>query len=243
MERASDFLVNELKVVSSEDVGERIFFISAKEVLLARQQEQKGLSLQSGAIADGFPMRYMEFQDFERKFEECISKSAVETKFAQHSHRGKYIVTDTKQVMDHVFESSQKSRSEKMMLRKELWDKVDFTEKQLTLLTQEMKDKIRQMVEDVECKVSKALSEEIRRLGVLVDEFANPFHPDPMVLNVYKKELHRHCECGLGSNLRAKLSTALQLNMENSQKEMTERVNNELGSIFCCSCKEFYYML
>lgn len=88
-----------------------------------------------------------------------------------------------------------------------------------------MKDKIRQMVEDVECKVSKALSEEIRRLGVLVDEFSNPFHPDPMVLNVYKKELHRHVESGLGSNLRARLSTALAMNMENSQKEMTERMS------------------
>jgi hypothetical protein len=46
MERASDFLVNELKVVPPEDVGERIFFISAKEVLQARLQEQKGLPLQ-----------------------------------------------------------------------------------------------------------------------------------------------------------------------------------------------------
>lgn len=170
-------------------------------------------------------MRYLEFQDFERKFEECISKSAVQTKFEQHSHRGKHIVNDTKGVMNHVFESAQKVRTEKMMLRKELWDKIDFTEKQLQLVTHEMKDKIRQMVEDVECKVSKALSDEIRRLGVLVDEFSNPFHPDPMVLNVYKKELHRHCESGLGSNLRARLSTALAMNMENSQKEMAERMS------------------
>lgn len=46
MERASDFLVNELKVVAAEDVVERIFFVSAKECLQARQQEQKGQSLQ-----------------------------------------------------------------------------------------------------------------------------------------------------------------------------------------------------
>lgn len=44
-----------------------------------------------GALAEGFPNRYFEFQDFERKFEECISKSAVKTKFAQHSQRGKHI--------------------------------------------------------------------------------------------------------------------------------------------------------
>lgn len=252
MERASDFLVNELKVVTPDQVSERIFFVSAKEVLQARLQEQKGLPLQckfflrrlltkfcsirisnhiltfkiiAGAIAEGFSIRYLEFQDFERKFEECISKSAVQTKFEQHSHRGKHIVSDTKQLMDSVFNSAQTLRSDKMMNRKELWDKIDFTEKQLQLLTHEMKDKIRQMVEDVECKVSKALSEEIRRLGVLVDEFSNQFHPDPIVLNMYKKELHRHVEAGLGSNLRARLSTALALNMENSQKEMTERMS------------------
>lgn len=43
MERASDFLVNELKVVAKEQVAERIFFVSAKEVLQARLQEAKGL--------------------------------------------------------------------------------------------------------------------------------------------------------------------------------------------------------
>lgn len=46
-----------------------------------------------GALAEGFQNRYFEFQDFERKFEECISKSAVKTKFEQHSQRGKHIAT------------------------------------------------------------------------------------------------------------------------------------------------------
>jgi mitofusin len=44
------------------------------------------------------------------------------------------------------------------------------------------------------------------------------------VLNVYKKELHLHVETGLGSNLKARLSTALAMNMEASQREMTERM-------------------
>lgn len=92
------------------------------------------------------------------------------------------------------------------------------------LITQEMKQKIHHMVEDVEQRVSKALNDEIRRLSSLVDEFNLPFHSDLVVLNVYKKELHSHVEAGLGSNLRARLSTALAMNMEASQKEMTERM-------------------
>lgn len=73
-------------------------------------------------------------------------------------------------------------------------------------------------------RVSKALNEEIRRLSNLVDDFNLPFHPEPLVLNVYKKELHLHVETGLGSNLRARLSTALSLNMEATQTEMTKRM-------------------
>lgn len=57
----------------------------------ARIQEAAGQPAHTGALAEGFQNRYFEFQDFERKFEECISKSAVKTKFEQHTSRGKSI--------------------------------------------------------------------------------------------------------------------------------------------------------
>ncbi|KYM77203.1 Transmembrane GTPase Marf [Atta colombica] len=227
-ERAIDFLSRELKVYNPKDAEERVFFISAKETLQARMQEQRGQPAHNGALAEGFQNRYFEFQDFEKKFEECISKSAVKTKFEQHSQRGKHIAMKIRQALDEILERTQKMRSEQLNIKKELHDKLNFTEQQLMLLTQEMKDKIHHMVEDVEQKVSKALNEEIRRLAVLIDEFSVPFHPEPLVLNVYKRELHTHVENGLGSNLRARLSTALALNMENSQREMTERMSSLL---------------
>ncbi|XP_029677132.1 transmembrane GTPase Marf isoform X1 [Formica exsecta] len=223
-ERAIDFLAKELKVYSPKDAEERVFFISAKETLQARMQEQRGQPAHNGALAEGFQNRYFEFQDFERKFEECISKSAVKTKFEQHSQRGKHIATEIRQALDEILDRIQKMRNEQLNVKKEVHDKLNFTEQQLMLLTQEMKDKIHHIVEDVEQRVSKALNEEIRRLAVLVDEFNVPFHPEPLVLNVFKRELHVHVENGLGSNLRARLSTALALNMENSQREMTERM-------------------
>lgn len=89
-------------------------------------------------------------------------------------------------------------KNEQLCIKKDVHDKLNYTEQQLMLLTQEMKDKIHHMVEDVEQRVSKALSEEIRRLAVLIDEFSVPFHTDPLVLNVYKRELHTHVENGLG---------------------------------------------
>ena len=84
--------------------------------------------------------------------------------------------------------------------------------------------KIHLITEDVEYKVGKALSEEIRRLAVLVDEFNDPFHPDPLVLNVYKSKMNNHIESGVGSNLKSRLSSDLQANMESHQQEMIERM-------------------
>ncbi|CAH1972897.1 unnamed protein product [Acanthoscelides obtectus] len=225
-ERAIDFLVKELKVCSSKEAEERIFFISAKEVLQARLAEQGQTT--STPLTEGFQTRYFEFQDFERKFEECISKSAVKTKFEQHSQRGKFIANELRDILDGIYNDALKLKEDRLAQRKEVTDKITYTEQQLMVITQDMKKKIHTMVEDVEQRVSKALNEEIRRLSTLVDEFNLPFHPEPLVLNVYKKELHLHVEQGLGSNLRARLSTALALNMEASQKEMTEKMETLL---------------
>ena len=105
-------------------------------------------------MAEGFLDRYLEFQDFERKFEECISKSAVKTKFEHLSQRAKLIVSEIRQIMDSTYEQAQQLKTQKAVAKKEIYDKLNFTEQQLLLLTQEMKDKIRQMVEDVEQRVS-----------------------------------------------------------------------------------------
>lgn len=90
-ERCIDFLVKELKVNSVKEAEERVFFVSARETLQGRLLEANQQPAIGGALAEGFQSRYFEFQDFERKFEECISKSAVKTKFEQHSSRGKAI--------------------------------------------------------------------------------------------------------------------------------------------------------
>merc|ERR1719342_2018970 len=128
------------------------------------------------------------------------------------------------QMMALVQENAAGKRNQEAINRKELLDRLDFTERQLEMMTAEMKDKICTIVEDVEYKVAKGLSEEIRRLAVLVDEFNDPFHPDPLVVNVYKSKLAHHLESGVGSNLKARLSADLQLNMETQQRDMMDRM-------------------
>ncbi|XP_064536329.1 transmembrane GTPase Marf isoform X1 [Drosophila montana] len=224
-ERCVDFLTKELKVSNEKEAGERVFFVSARETLQARIEESKGNPPHLGAIADGFQIRYFEFQDFERKFEECISQSAVKTKFQQHSSRGKTVSGDMRSMLDNIFERITIFRNLKQDQKNMLTERIQGTETQMMQVTREMKMKIHNMVEEVEEKVSKALNEEIWRLGVLIDEFNMPFHPERLVLNIYKKELNAHVESGLGSNLRARLSMALAMNVEAAQNEMTDRMH------------------
>lgn len=62
---------------------------------------------------------------------------------------------EIKEVMEKIYEKALNLQKEKAIAKKEVNDKLNFTEQQLMLLTQEMKDKIHQMVEDVEQKVNQ----------------------------------------------------------------------------------------
>merc|ERR1719282_1805886 len=221
-DRATQFLVEELALCSEEEAKDRIFFLSAKEALQTRLQEAKGQK--PNIHTEDYFTRYLEYQQFEKKVEACLSSTAVKTKFAAHTARGRDIVAKESAMLGQLQESATSKRNEQAITRKELLDRLDFTERQLEMMTAEMKDKICALVEDVEYKVAKGLSEEIRRLAVLVDEFNDPFHPDPLVVNVYKSKLAHHPESGVGSNLKARLSADLQLNMETQQRDMMDRM-------------------
>merc|ERR1719154_356498 len=221
-ERALAFLTSELGICSREEAEERIFFISAKEALQTRLQEAKGLP--PNIHTEDYFNRYLEYQQFEKRLEHCLSSTAVRTKFASHTARGRDVVTKEGNMLGLAQEGATQRRVLQTKNKKELLDRLDFTERQLEMMTFEMKDKICAIVEDVEYKVAKALSEEIRRLSVLVDEFSDPFHPDPLVVNVYKSKLNHHLASGVGSNLKNRLSADLQLNMETQQKDMMDRM-------------------
>uniref|UniRef100_A0A673KQ95 Dynamin-type G domain-containing protein n=1 Tax=Sinocyclocheilus rhinocerous TaxID=307959 RepID=A0A673KQ95_9TELE len=69
MDRCVNFLVEELKVVDLNKAPDRIFFVSAKEVLSARIHRAQAMPETGSALAEGFQKRLMEFQSFERAFE------------------------------------------------------------------------------------------------------------------------------------------------------------------------------
>lgn len=68
------------------------------------------LSVTVGAVLEGYQSRLFEFASFERTFEECISRSAVKTKFDQHACKGKQMACELKETMDSLLERCQSMR-------------------------------------------------------------------------------------------------------------------------------------
>ncbi|KAL8569740.1 hypothetical protein ACOMHN_007263 [Nucella lapillus] len=203
--------------------------VSGLEALVSWLHNDTGiLPTPDRVLLPGFQARIFEFANFENKFEVCISKSAVKTKFEQHTDRGKSITCDLRTIMGQVLTTSNQLQNSLQRIRGERADEHDFLVQQLDLLTGEVKQKITSMSEDVERKVASALNDEIRRLSLLVEEFDRPFHPDQMLLNVYKKELHAHVEQTLGRNLQSRCSAALLQAIESTEKQMTDRLSSIL---------------
>lgn len=55
--------------------------------------------------------------------------------------------------MDTLYEKAQKLKGDRTELKKNIYEKLNFTEQKLLLLTQQMKEKIQQMVSETEEKV------------------------------------------------------------------------------------------
>ncbi|XP_061681900.1 mitofusin-1b [Syngnathoides biaculeatus] len=230
-DRCVNFLVEELKVVDREQAPNRIFFVSAKEVLNSRMQRAQGMPETGGALAEGFQERLKEFQSFERRFEECISQSAVKTKFEQHTIRAKQITEKVQCIMDAINIEAAEKRVAALEDREYQIDRLDFVRNQLRLLIEDINKKIKTISEDVESKVSDAMSEEICRLHVIVDEFHADFHPSPQVLKLYKSELLSHVEEGMGKNLAFRCSDAVNASVQSIQRFMTESMFPLLPSV------------
>ncbi|XP_061636659.1 mitofusin-1b isoform X1 [Phyllopteryx taeniolatus] len=221
-DRCVNFLVEELKVMDREQAPNHIFFVSAKEVLTSRMQRAQGMPETGGALAEGFQERLKEFQSFERRFEECISQSAVKTKFEQHTIRAKQITEKVQCIMDAINIEAAEKRVAALEDREYQIDRLDFVRNQLRLLIDDINKKIKAISEDVESKVSDAMGEEICRLHVIVDEFRADFHPSPQVLKLYKSELLSHVEEGMGKNLAFRCSDAVNASVQSIQRFMTE---------------------
>ncbi|XP_046884022.1 mitofusin-1 [Hypomesus transpacificus] len=223
-DRCVNFLSEELRVVSPEEAPGRIFFVSAKEVLSSRTHRAQGMPETGGALAEGFNERLSEFQRFERTFEEFISQSAVKTKFEQHTVRAWQIIEAVKAVMDSININSAERKIYSLEEREEQRDRLEFVRGQLNRLTENIKEGIKALTEEVAAKVAKAIAEQTSCLPSLVDEFSTDFNPTPNTLTAYKAKLIVHVEDRMNSSLGYRCSKGIIGSVQSSQKNMIESI-------------------
>ncbi|XP_049453714.1 mitofusin-1-like isoform X2 [Epinephelus fuscoguttatus] len=240
LDRCVSFLAEELKVVGLDEAPGRIFFVSAKEVLNSRMQRAQGMpetGETGGALAEGFQDRLREFQMFERTFEEFISQSAVKTKFEQHTVRAWQITEAIKAVMDAINIASADRKICCLEEREEQRDRLDFVRGQINRLTDNVKERIKTLTDDVTAKVATALSDQIRSLPVLVEEFRADFNPTQETLELYKtvstaalrystcvQKLLQHVEERMVGSLSHRCSVSVLKDIRDAQRFMIDSV-------------------
>ncbi|XP_049889566.1 mitofusin-1-like [Epinephelus moara] len=224
LDRCVSFLAEELKVVGLDEAPGRIFFVSAKEVLNSRMQRAQGMPETGGALAEGFQDRLREFQMFERTFEEFISQSAVKTKFEQHTVRAWQITEAIKAVMDAINIASADRKICCLEEREEQRDRLDFVRGQINRLTDNVKERIKTLTDDVTAKVATALSDQIRSLPVLVEEFRADFNPTQETLELYKTKLLQHVEERMVCSLSHRCSVSILKDIRDAQRFMIDSV-------------------
>ncbi|KAM7399964.1 hypothetical protein PAMA_004585 [Pampus argenteus] len=224
LDRCVSFLAEELRVVGLDEAAGRIFFVSAKEVLISRMQRAQGMPETGGALAEGFHERLREFQRFERTFEEFISQSAVKTKFEQHTVRAWQISEAIKAVMDAINIASADRKICCLEEREEQRDRLDFVRGQINRLTDSVKERIKTLTEDVSARVATAMTDQIRSLPVLVEEFRADFNPTQETLELYKAKLLQHVEERIIGCLAHRCSVSILRDIRDAQRHMIDSV-------------------
>lgn len=221
VERAVDFLQGLNPKLSQDEAKQRTFFVSAKETLGSRCP-----SVASGAFDSqklrGYQQRDEEFQEFEKRFEESLSKSAVKTKFMQHCDKGRETINDLTTILNNtrslVSRVSEIKLNELQMCnerQKRIHNLFYANEVGLRLQLSETKKRI-QIVSDAE------FDNEIRRLSRAVEDFELEFSTHPLKLQYYKEQLYLHIEESLSENLKTRIHTVINKHVNPFNKTMCD---------------------
>ncbi|EDV23825.1 uncharacterized protein TRIADDRAFT_26969 [Trichoplax adhaerens] len=223
LERTIDFLANELQVANKRVALDRVFFVSAKELLSKNNSIMKGVG-----FSEGYQARLLEFESFEKKFKECISESAIKTKFEQHAKQGLKIIDCMKdalqQLENNIISKIVQLRDERSTCLKNL----AYVKNRLRDEASHFDARLKQLTSSVEKKVAKAMTREINHLAYLVDDFNRPFHSHDLVIQTYKKELLDYIDEGLGRNLMVRCSETVNDGWNKTRNDIIKRIREIL---------------
>ncbi|KAI1702261.1 fzo-like conserved region domain-containing protein [Ditylenchus destructor] len=220
------FLSQELKLCTPNESKERIFFVSAMEMLDYRCRPKDA---KSAALNEGFQERKMAFEKFETNFEKCISKSAIRTKFEAHSRRATEIIENTRHNIESVINGALHERQRQSL---------DHQLKQQEFLTSREKFRIfeqkyyadqKKVRAEVHLKVSADFHEEILRLESIFDRFNCKFSDDSEDIAYYKKALAEFVGNVVTSDLENQCTGGLVARIWKLENAMLSDVKDIMG--------------
>ncbi|KAF1766176.1 hypothetical protein GCK72_006132 [Caenorhabditis remanei] len=225
--RFRQFLVDELEVCSEREVNDRIFFVSSREVLESRLKA-RGL-VQKAYQAEGHGTRALEFQNFERHFEQCISRSAIHTKFEAHNRRAHEMIGKMRLNLNSVLTSAAEQRSKLQNNLNEATRTFNECRVNFTQFEKAYREQTEQLRAEVHLKVSADFFEEIARLDAIIDRFDQPFDGSSSGMAKYKQDLAIFVDKCLSSDLEARCTGGLMSRIWNLENDMFQYVTKILA--------------
>ncbi|KAK6732032.1 hypothetical protein RB195_016420 [Necator americanus] len=225
--RFRQFLVNELEVATDRDVKDRIFFVSSREVLDSRLKA-RGL-IKTPYQMEGHQVRAMEFEMFERQFEQCISRAAIRTKFEAHNRRANEIIARMRANVDVVHAAASKAKQileQSLQHSTQVFNDCRMNFAQFERAYREQTERLRA---EVHLKVSADFSEEIMRLEAIIDRFNMPFLDTSQGIIEYKKALAEFTDKCVSSDLEARCTGGLMSRIWNLENDMFQYVTKILA--------------
>ena len=217
---AVDFLSRELEISSNEEAKQRTFFVSAKETLADRCPG----ATRTGEFrqVSGYVERCEEFLNFEQRFEESLSKSAVRTKFMKHCDKGKETISELTTILNNTQAVITKVAETRMYALRHCYERYERIQKLLYANKGGLQSKISDIRKRIEV-VSDLATEEIRRLSKIVDDFDTvKFTTEPDKLQYYKERLYDHVEANLSKKLRMGISTVINKHVDPFNQAMLQ---------------------
>ena len=211
--RAEEFIVNELKCVDAFTAKERIYFVSGKEALERRTAVKQESKLDSQAEERNF-----EFIRFESKLLECLSTSAVRTKFSKHIQRGAEVVDSLEQLMRDIEQQAEDHLKVLLKDQTECRESLQLMEERRLELKQIQEREVGPLLADAGKIVSEICNRERYSLSHLADRFEQDF----------SSEQPEHFQTGLINYIDNQL--AQKLNDESSTRltEFFNKVSNDI---------------
>ncbi|OQV18745.1 Mitofusin-2 [Hypsibius exemplaris] len=223
LDRNLEFLTKELGVISNQQALERVYFVSAKEVLMTAQKKQQNAIVNPGAFPDGYLMRMQDFDTFERKFQECLSKSAVRTKFEHHTQQGRKIAHEMRNLLEEVYEQSNLTRAlqEEDRLRQESLFHLKTTH--FESMSVDFKEKIDALSRKAGQEIIAGFKEELARLQTTVNLYTKNWPMTVEQMHLYKLGLYEVFERNLLRNFEARCSVPINNAVDMLEQEMLTR--------------------